>query len=309
MRAFAAFAAALFCGLSASSAFAAGDVNVVLAKKGELQLWGDDLANDVQISRDQDTKEFVVTGRSGTTVNGVDSVRLVGVRSIRATMNGGDDVLAMGGFNLKGFVNVDMGDGNDTVSLVDMIVVGRVIVRGGDGDDAVSILAGCDLRSGGYVDAGEGANHVAISDSYVRGPTKVLGGGGGNLIEIHRAGFTSDASLSIKTGSGDDTVDFLGNTFQCPVQALTGYGVDTINVATSGFSKAVGMNAGDGDDNVNIDRCTFRAKFFISGGKGTNKAGVSNVNGAAFSSGGLVFAGGYGHSGHFYWAFIVVNVF
>jgi hypothetical protein len=309
MRALAALAATLFVVLCASSAFALGDVNVVLAKKGELQLVGDDLANDVQITRDTVTKEFVVTGRNGTTVNGADSMRLVGVRSIRATLNGGDDVLAMGGFNLKGFINVDLGAGNNTISLYNMIVVGRVIVHGGDGDDTISVLAGCDLRGGGVIDAGEGVNHVAISDSYVRGPMKILAGGGGNLIEIHRDGFTSDASLTISTGSGDDTVDFLGNTFQCPVGVQTGYGVDTINVKTSGFSKAVGMNAGDGDDNVNIDRCTFNARFFISGGKGTNKAAVSSVTGAAFSSGGLIFAGGVGHSGHFYWAFIVVNVF
>jgi hypothetical protein len=306
MRALAAVLASLFCAFAASSAFAAGDVNVVLWKKGELRLTGDDLANDLQIDRDPDTKEIVVLGRNGTTVNGGDSVRVLGVRSIRAAMNGGDDVLAFGGFNLKGFINVDLGDGNDTFSLYHVGVAGRVIVHGGDGDDTVTIEAGSDLKSGGYIGVNEGANHVAITDSYVRGSLRILSGSGADLVEIHRDGFTSKASLSVRTGSGDDVVDYLGNTFQCPVETLTENGVDTLNVKTSGFYKAVGMNCGDGDDVVNIERCTFNAKFFISGGKGTNKA---SAVGGVFASGGLLFAGGFGHSGHFYWSFIVINVF
>jgi len=306
MRALVVLLAPLLCALAASSAFAAGDVNVVLARRGQLQLTGDELGNDLQIDRDPDTKEFVILGRNGTTVNGVESLRIMGVRSIRATMNGGDDVLAFGGFNLKAGINADLGAGNDTLSLYNMVIVGRVIVHGGDGDDTITVAAGCDLRSGGYLGGDEGANHVAITDSYVRGPMRILTGSDADLVEIHRNGFTSRASLSVRTGSGDDVVDYLGNTFQCPVETLTSMGVDTLNVKTSRFVKAVGMNCGDGDDVVNIERCTFDARFFISGGAGTNKA---SAVGGVFTNGGLLFAGGYGHSGHFYWAFIIINVF
>ncbi len=274
MRALVVLLAPLLCALAASSAFAAGDVNVVLARRGQLQLTGDELGNDLQIDRDPDTKEFVV--------------------------------LAFGGFNLKAGINADLGAGNDTLSLYNMVIVGRVIVHGGDGDDTITVAAGCDLRSGGYLGGDEGANHVAITDSYVRGPMRILTGSDADLVEIHRNGFTSKASLSVRTGSGDDVVDYLGNTFQCPVETLTSMGVDTLNVKTSRFVKAVGMNCGDGDDVVNIERCTFDARFFISGGAGTNKA---SAVGGVFTNGGLLFAGGYGHSGHFYWAFIIINVF
>jgi hypothetical protein len=294
----------MLCALAASAALAAGDVTVVLAEKGALQLTGDELDNDVQIDRDSETKEIVVLGRNGTTVNGAESFRTLGVRSIRATMNDGDDVLALGGVKLKGPVRADLGAGNDTLSLYH-VVAGRLLVRGGDGDDTITVTAASDLGGGGLV-ADEGANHVAITDSYVRGPMRIVTGSGDDLVEIHRNGFTSTALLSVLTGFGDDVVDYLANTFQCPVETLTGAGVDTINVRTSRFVKAVGMNGGDGDDGVTIERCTFDARFFISGGKGINKAAVA---GAGFTSGGLVFAGGKGHSGNFFWAFIIVHVF
>jgi hypothetical protein len=307
MRPLVAVISLLLGAFATSTALAAGDVTVV-AKKGELQLVGDDLADDVQIDRDPETKEIVVLGRNGTTINGGASYRAPAqaVRSIRATMNGGDDVLALGGLRLKRLLSADLGAGNDTLSLDHVVVAARVTVHGGDGDDAITVASGSDLRRGGVVSAEEGANHVAITDSYVRGPMRILTGGGDDLVEIHRDGFTEGASLSVRTGLGDDVVDYLGNTLQCPVETLTGGGGDTIHVKTSRFVKAVGMNGGDGDDDVNIERCTFVARFFISGGKGTNRAAVV---GTVTSSGGLVFAGGTGRSGNFYWSLIIVHVF
>jgi hypothetical protein len=307
MRAIGVLLASVVVGLAVQSAFADGDVVAVLSSKGELQLTGDDLANDVQVDKDPATKEIRVLGRNGTTINGVAEFRTTGVKSIRAVMNGGDDVLAIAGFRLKKNLYIDMGAGNNSVDIYHMVVLGRVTVYGGDGDDTVKIEAGSDLGGGGLVNAGDGANHVAVTDSYVRGPFRILTGSGNDLVEVHHCGFTTDASLSIRTGAGNDTVDYLGDTFQCPVETLTAGGTDTINIMTSQFEKAVGMNTGDDDDNVEVERSTFDAKFFISGGHGTNNVYLVGIN--LGPNGSNVTAGGFYHSGHWYIAWSIVHVF
>jgi len=307
MRALAALVPPLVVAITASAALASGDVVVAVSTTGELQLTGDDLANDVQVTRDSATKDFVVLGRNGTTVNGGGDFRAAGVKSIRAVMNGGDDVLAIAGFRLKKNIYVSMGDGNDTLDLYHVIVGGRVSLYGGAGDDTITVEAGCDLHGGGLIQADDGANHVAVTDSYVRGRFRILTGSGNDLVEIHHDGFTSDASLSIRTGAGNDTVDYLGCTFQCPVETLTSDGVDSINVMTSRFTSAVGMNTGNDDDNLEVERSTFDAKIFVSGGGGMNNVTFIGINFGP--NGSNVTAGGFYHNGHWTIAWAIVHVF
>jgi hypothetical protein len=307
MRALAALVVPLVVAITASAALASGNVLVALSTTGELQLTGDDLPNDVQVSRDSATKEFVVLGRNGTTVNGGGEFRTLGVKSIRAVMNGGDDVLAVAGLRLKKNFYAAMGDGNDTVDLYHVVVGGRTTVYGGLGDDTIKVEAGSDLLGGGLIQADDGANHVVVSDSFVRARFRILTGSGNDLVEIHHDGFTSDASLSIRTGAGNDTVDYLGCTFQCPVETLTSDGVDTINVMTSRFTRAVGMNTGNDDDDVEVERSTFDAKAFVSGGGGTNSVVFIGINFGP--NGSNITAGGFYHNGHWTIAWAIVHVF
>jgi hypothetical protein len=307
MRKLVAVVAPVVLGLSAQAAFAAGDVTAVLAPRGELQITGDDLGNDVAVTRDPLTKEFVVEGRNGTTVNGAAEFRTTGVKTIRAAMNGGDDVLAVAAFRLTKNLFADLGAGNDTLTLYRVVLRGRLNVQGGDGDDTVSVEAASDLVGGGVINAGEGVNHVVVKDSTVRGRLRIVTGGGNDGVEILHCGFTDTASLSIRTGEGDDTVDYLGCTFQCPVETLTYGGHDGIGIMTSRFVKAVGMNTGEGDDDIEVERSTFDAKYYVSGGKGTNNMYVVKAN--LNLNGTNVAVGGTGHSGHWYWAFVIVHVF
>jgi len=307
MRAPAVLLAPIVLGLSASTAFASGDVIVARGARGELQLTGDDLANDVQIDRDLMTMEMVVRGRNGTTVNGAAEFRTPGFHSIRATMNGGDDVLAAGGFNVHRHFWVDLGEGDDALSLLRVIALGRLTVYGRGGDDEVRVEAGCDLRGGAVLLMDEGANHVLVADSYARGATRIWSGAGDDHVEIHRCGFTYKAALSVRTGDGADAVEFSGNTFQGAVETLTSGGVDNVAVRTSRFRRAVGINTGDADDEVTVERCTFDSRYFIGGGEGTNNVFFFAIHFGSGSSN--VAAGGTGHSGKFYWAFIIVHVF
>lgn len=290
----------------AASAFAAGDVAVGF-DAGTLTLTGEENANDVQVDRDPVTREFILRGRNGTTLNGAAELRFAGVKSISASLGAGDDVLALGALSLTGDLAADLGDGNDTLSLYLVKVRRRFTVTGGAGDDAVTLDAASDLLRGGSIDTGDGADHVRVADSFVRGRLKILTGAGDDLVEIHRNGFTTYGSLLVRTGAGNDTVDVLGNTFQGPVKVQTDDGLDNVWVTTSRFVREAVVKTGTEDDQIEIERSTFDAAFFVNGGSGTN--GVFFVGIHISSNGSGVSAGGYGHSGNVYWAFVIVHVF
>jgi hypothetical protein len=288
----------------ASPAFAAGDV-AVLADAGILTLTGDDTANDLQIDRDPVTRELIVRGRNGTTISGAGELRFADVKSIRAALGVGDDVLALGSLSLSGEFAADLGDGNDSLSFYFVKVRRRVTVTGGAGDDLVTFDTGSDLVRGGVIDTGDGADHVRIADSSVRGRLRIVTGLGDDLVEIHRNGFTSYASLLVRTGAGVDTVDVLGNTFQGDVKIQTDEGEDAVWVTTSRFVRTATVKTGTEDDQIEVERSTFDAAFFVNGGSGTN--GVFFIGIHITGSG--VSAGGAGHSGNVWWAFVIVHVF
>lgn len=291
---------------TATRSFAAGDVTV-FADRGVLALTGDDLANDVQVDRDPATRELVLRGRNGTTLGGAAEVRIAGVKSIRAAFGAGDDVLALGGFALTGELSADLGDGSDTLSLYHVRVRRRLVVLGGAGDDTVTLDAASSLFRGGSVETADGNDHVRVADSFVHGRLRIVTGEGDDLVEVHRNGFTTYGSLLVRTGAGTDTVDVLGNTFQGPVKVETDEGQDAVWVTTSRFVREAVVKTGTEDDEIEIERSTFDAAFFVNGGSGTN--GVFFVGIHINSNGSGVSAGGHGHSGNVWWAFVIVHVF
>jgi hypothetical protein len=299
-------AALLLVGAPAVRASGAeGDVVVSIDKTGALHLEGDDLANEVQIDRDPATREYVVRGRNGTTVNGAVEARLPDAPSISATLGAGDDVLVIGGFRIRKRLTVDLGDGADRLSVTNTVVRGSTSVVGGTGDDVVGFEGRCDLRAGVRVTTGDGADAVRFADSYVRGPLKILTGNDDDKVEVHRCGLTRPASLLVGSGEGDDLVDLVGITCQSGGRIVTAGGADRVSVVTTRFVHDLTIDAGADDDDVTVDRATFDEKFRIQGGEGTNRVFV----GAGVISGGGVTAGGSGHSGNWYWWFVIIHVY
>ena len=97
----------------------AGDV-VVSVVRGELMLQGDTLDNKVIIVAGSEANSFVIKGLDGTTVHQQDDpaateVTVAGVRSIRANLGDGNDLLALLGGDIRGNVSIRTGVGDDRV--------------------------------------------------------------------------------------------------------------------------------------------------------------------------------------------------
>lgn len=299
-------AAVVVCA-GASRAVAAGDVAAEIDKSGALRLTGDDLPNDVQVDRDPWTREFVVRGRNGTTVNGAAEWRAASARSVRVEMGAGDDVVALAAFRVAGGMVADLGDGNDTLSLMAVRLGGRAVVTGGAGDDAVKFEGGCDLRGGAAVTTSDGADLVRIADSYAWRPVRIVTGNGDDAVEVHRNGFTEGASLVVRTGEGDDRVDLLANTMQSTGNVVTAAGQDRVSVVTTRFRRAMVVSAGTGDDDVTVERATFDETLRVYGGEGTNRATFIGIH--ITSNGSGVTAGASGGHDNVFWWVVIVHVF
>jgi len=285
--------------LLALPAYAAGDVQVTVDARGRMELVGDDLGNEIQIDKDVDVGGFVVLGRNGTTVNGAAQFVTANVKSIRATMGAGDDVLAMGGFRLKKRLHVDLGEGDDRVSLFHNTLRGRVTFQGGPGNDSVIAEAGTKFMRGVRIGTGEGDDTVRIADSEVHGRMRMFTGSGADRVELHRDGFTDLGSLAVRTGAGDDWFEVIGCTFQAHVHLLTSDGEDTVYFTTSRFRRPVTIKTGPLDDEIELERATFDAALNVNGGGG--------VNSVVFI--GLTISGGSGGSKKYSWRFVIVHFF
>ena len=300
------------------NAYAAGDVQATVDTRGRLLLTGDALGNDVQIGKSGPDGQLVVIGRNGTTVNGAAQFAAAGVKSIRATMGDGDDVLAMGGFRLKKSLRVDLGAGDDTLTLLRNTIGRRATLLGGPGDDTILAEGGTSFQRGVRIGtdggdsavtalpavepgAGDGNDLVRIADSFVYGRMRVLTGGGADRVELHRDGFTDAASLVIRTGDGDDWVEMVSCTFQGHVRVLTADGEDVIYAVTSRFRRPVKLNTGPLDDEIELERSTFDASLRVHGGTGANAVIFIGVN--------ISGAGGSGGNDKYSWRFVVVHFF
>ncbi|MCE9635475.1 MAG: hypothetical protein K8T90_07195, partial [Planctomycetes bacterium] len=86
----------------APAAFAAGgNVTVSVLATGVLNITGDSGDNQISITPNG-MNSFIVTGLNGTTVNLTASATTTGVRSIRAFMGAGDDVVDVTGGRIRG---------------------------------------------------------------------------------------------------------------------------------------------------------------------------------------------------------------
>lgn len=161
---------------------------------GVLTVTGDGDANNIQITETgPGTWNVSDGGGSGTlfSLNGgaaLTSVDFAAANKINATLGSGDDTLSLAGTGVSGAVKVDGGDGADTFNTTDVNIGGNLVVNLGAGNDTVNVSN--DLTVGGAlkVDLGDGDNNFN--------------------------GFANDislASLSIKGGSGVDSVSLDGH--------------------------------------------------------------------------------------------------
>lgn len=159
------FVLALVCSLLFSVPSAhAGDV-IVTAKGGKLALKGSIDPDVVSLTSTQ-PNEITVTPGAGTTVNGVAAPEAFTVTGgITADLGAGADAFGVSGLTLAGDLKLKMGDGFDTVELLDVAVAGGIVADLGAGAASVALCfgttgKGVTLKTG---DAGPGVAHAVCT--------------------------------------------------------------------------------------------------------------------------------------------------
>jgi hypothetical protein len=246
----------------------AGDV-LVNVVQGSLVIEGDELGNNIAISANAETGDITVTGLDGTTVHleGEDpgtEVVVSGVRrDVRINLGDGDDVVSLGELSVRGDISIRTGLGEDTVHV------------GDEGDMAtesqLELDALVNLRGSLRINTGDGNDEVIVDNTALR------------------------ASLHINTGDGDDTVSLGGETMVDGTAAalsnsgnrglggigrgLLGGDIDArLNVRGGAH-----VDLGDGNDELNLDQVQVRSMLTVKGGEGDDDVNVNSASAFALS--------------------------
>ena len=138
---------------------------------GVLALTGDDAGNVIRLA--QAGADITVTGDATTAIIG--GPTFPNVRSIWAVLKGGDDAvsLASPALALAGWSTFDVGDGNNSLSLIatGKLSLGPLLVKAGDGDDVVAISgsAASEVKGNAFLSLGAGDTSVSLNALAVRG--------------------------------------------------------------------------------------------------------------------------------------------
>jgi hypothetical protein len=238
-------------------ALLAGDVTASVVN-GTLRLTGDDDANEISISGalngsgDPVANSFVVTGLSGTTINGMSG------------SGGGNASITFGGIT---GLNVDLGDGDDIVQLTNAQIQRNVNIATGAGADQVWIGAFNGQPSG---TTGTGS--------------AITGNLGDEFNALTPATLSVDAgqvrvrgNLSISTGDDDDQVAESNLLVDGDHTIRTGEGADRVlMMALSDVvdtTNAIGDTADQVDTGVNV-----RGRLVVNLGSGTSDAASTAVD-------------------------------
>lgn len=186
---------------------------------------GDNVGNNIAVSQSA-VGTIVIRGRSGTTVNGLPSVRFnrVALSAAEYRMEAGNDIILLtdlavfedlfinggiGALNVTltgisgGKQNSVISDAaNDRVTLADCSAEGSISVETKGGNDTVSILASMAFNLG--VDTAEGTDSVVISDIVVTEDVGVFTGTGNDSVLL--SSLFSGTSLTVSVDAGNDFV-------------------------------------------------------------------------------------------------------
>lgn len=170
--------------------------------------------------------------------NGNNTVNILGngeVGSLNVNAQGGDDIVNIpdGVALLNGVdnnVNLDLGDGNNIVTL-GQDIGGSVVINTGSGNDTVTGNGFGDVSGDFTAILGDGTNSVSFQDTFsVDGNAHVEADSGADLLLLQDTSFVG-GNLTATLGGGSDTM------------TLTNFAV---------VGGDIGADLGDGNDNFNV---------------------------------------------------------
>jgi len=244
---------------------------VAAASKATLTITGDADASDLQI--EQVATGVKVTALNGTqlTVGGnlVPDFTFTGVTSLNVKLGEGDDsVSVLGALNLKN-VTFSLGDGDNSLDIAaGMNVTGKLAVTGGTGADLISLnsTVGKSLS----ISTGLGNDEVTLLGTSFSSTASITTSAGADIVTIDEASVSADAhfnnTLTIATGEDNDTVSISNSTTK-KVSVNTGDDDDGVTLDTVNASAALSIQTSAGSDDLTL-------RSVIQTGSGTNSLNV-----------------------------------
>jgi hypothetical protein len=250
----------------------AGNVTAVITGAGDLVITGDSSGNQIDVVIGS-SGEVSVVGSGGTTV----------------------DASELMGAEVTGDVKIDMGDGNNVVTVDDYGAgIQDVDFKSGAGADSIEISY-FETTGNFKFDSGDGNDIVNIHGVTVEGSATVVVGGGNDTLDLDlvttgkKKNITVSASsgdntlnlddvesyagkLNIKTGSGADTISGYGYG-KYGAKVNTGAGNDVMEFSISSF-KNIAVATGSGDDFVDLEVSTLYGSTKVATSKGNDTISV-----------------------------------
>jgi len=268
----------------------ADDVTATVSR-GTLKLKGDADANTLTIDQaGLASDQLRVTGTGTTTVNG-GAVPLVFdvTGGLQVDLGNGDDALTIDTVELTGTLKIKMGAGANTVAIANGTVHGAVSIDLGSGDNVLQFCTGTvDGALSIKVGAGTGATRSATCDATVsaNGSALVI-----NSVEVQKA-------VVLKGSKKSEKVTVQDSLLHAGLKLTVGGGSDAVAVCHSsiGGTLAVQMGAGTGgtitascgdpgatgDNALRIDSCPVASNLSVKMGGAADTAVLTfgSVDGA-----------------------------
>ncbi len=249
----------------------AGNVAAVLSGT-TLVITGDAHANEIQVENGP-SGSVLVSGLSGTLINGAAGQTFSGVNSLRIQMNQGSDAVYLGGIpfglSIAGSLTVDLGAGDDQLTIYNTSVGGSTRILAGAGDDVVAINGDNTFNGSVLVDLAQGGDNFATANpgNTFNKSLRILGRAGNDVIFIQDSTLVL-GTLEIQGQAGDDGI-ILANSTAKKLVIDTSVGDDQVQLANITVLTSATVLLGAGDDTLDVSNSTFGSTFF-DGGVGTD---------------------------------------
>ncbi|MEZ6058726.1 MAG: hypothetical protein R3C19_00020 [Planctomycetaceae bacterium] len=236
-----------------------GNVSVEISR-GDIRISGDRSDNVISITLDN--TGLTISGANGTTVNRVQRLVIppgripAEIDDVFINMAGGNDTVQanIAGVSVRHDVRVNLGAGNDRLTVTGGSVGRDATVLGGPGNDVVqwemfSVADDLNVLLGG------GNNSLTLTNGEVGDNATIFGGGGIDLIFVNSVQVADDATIS--TFGRNDQVTVMNSQVGNTVRIQLGAGNDQLTVSNSQVGNRTIAGGGAGRDTLNVTTSLF----------------------------------------------------
>ncbi len=263
--------------------------NVQAVLEGSLLLvTGDNANNSVLLSRTA-TGDVIVSGRNGTTVNGLARARFprLQLNAADIRMEGGNDVVTLSGIQTGNDLYVNLGAGADRLNTSSPVTVGaNLTIEAAEGADNIQ-LGSVTVVEDTYVDGGLDSLNANISGLVSGKSLTVVSDAARDVIAVSDS--TLAEVLSIESKAGNNSIS-VSRVVSFAAVISSDLGSDSVAVQDLITSEDFGIFTGAGNDTVTLDNIESGKSITVSVDSGVDSVVGANVSAAEDA----VFEGGAG---------------